>query len=93
MPSPDDLLAEAPLGAADPSARPASTPVVTARPSVTPTAAPSLAPSVAPSLEPTPKPPRDAMPMTVDLETLTSHHVHVDIVDSSGTVVSAIYPL
>ena len=81
------------IGAADPGSRPASTPVATTRPSVAPSVAPSLAPSVARSLAPTPapsKPPRDAMPMTVDLETLTADHVHVDIVDSSGTLVSAI---
>jgi hypothetical protein len=30
------------------------------------------------------------MPLTVELETLTAHHVSVDIVDRSGTLVSAI---
>jgi hypothetical protein len=62
-----------------------ATPVPTAKPPAPATPVPTAKPSVKPSV-----PPVDAMPFTVDLETLTPHHVHVDIADLSGRLVSAV---
>jgi hypothetical protein len=88
------VLGRGPSSVPTPSDRPA--PIVTPAPvpSGTPIATPSPTPadpepSDPPSPEPT-EPPTDAMPITVELETLTPHHVYVDIVDPSFSVVRAV---
>lgn len=84
-------------GSVDPSTAPSLAPAVTPTPVATPVATPL--PTAKPTAPATPKPttevepsvpPVDAMPLTVDLETLTPHHVHVDIADLSGKLVSAV---
>jgi hypothetical protein len=79
-------------GSVSPSIAPSAVPEVTPAPVTTPVPTveptppmPTNEPSVEPSV-----PPVDAMPLTVDLETLTPHHVYIDIADQSGRLVSAV---
>ena len=83
--SPSLAATAAPDVSAAPVATPAATPVPTVEPTAPATPVPTTKPSAKPSV-----PPVDAMPLTVDLETLTPHHVHVDIADLSGRLVSAV---
>ncbi len=96
---------EAPIAPA-PSVDPTSAPVVTPEPSQGPVVTPAPEPSDEPTAEPTAKPEPtdepeptakpeptdgvDAMPITVDLETLTPHDVTIDIVDDTFSVVDAV---
>lgn len=86
------IAAVAVLGRAVPSSEPSSAPVVTPAPIVSP--APVVpAPTPVGTPVPTPEPTEtsvDAMPITVGLETLTPHHVYIDIVDDSFSVVKAV---
>ena len=96
---------EAPVAPA-PSIKPSTAPVVTPAPSDAPVVTPAPLPTDEPTVEPTVEPEPsvepdptdqpeptdgvDAMPITVDLETLTAHEVTVDIVDDTFSVVDAV---
>jgi len=86
---------EAPVAPA-PTVKPSAAPVVTSAPSDEPAATPAPAPSDQPTIEPEPTVEPgpsdgvDAMPITVDLETLTPHEVTIDIVDDTFSVVDAV---
>ena len=71
---------------------PSPAPIVTPAPIVSPApVVPAPTPVGTPVATPEPtETPVDAMPLTVDLETLTPHHVYVDIVDDSFSVVKAV---
>ncbi len=70
-----------------PTPVPVGTPIATPEPVGTPE--PTETPEPTGTPEPT-EPPTDAMPITVDLETLTPHHVYVDVVDDTFSVVKAV---
>jgi hypothetical protein len=88
VPAPSAPAASSPIPTPAPSVSPSPTgrPVPPATPEPTPD--PTAEPSADPSAEPTDGG-GGAMPIRVDLETLTPHDVYVDIVDRSGTVVEA----
>ena len=79
------VAAVAVLGRGGPPAS-SPAPVVTPAP-VVPAPTPVGTPVATPDPSETPV---DAMPITVDLETLTPHHVYIDIVDDTFSVVKAV---
>ena len=100
-PTPAPIVSPSPTAPDEP---PSASPSVTPQPTLTPRPAPTDTPAPSPTDEPEPEPtdepepeptgeptetPRDAMPITVDLDVATPHHVYVDIVDYPGVVADA----
>jgi hypothetical protein len=79
-----DAGSDRPTPPAATPAAPVGSPAAPASPSSTPPAASK--PPAAPSEEPG----RDAMPITVELETVDHHDVRVDIVDRTGSLTTAV---